>query len=313
MAVRRRPSPAAELSRPNWLDFTEARDAKQAFDALLARLVDAIETDIGWVRQHTELTARTERWKDAGRPADQFLLSGIEISNAQHWLSRCPEKGRISEDFHEFLRASLAKEERAREELNARERRISQEIQRLIGEAARRAREAHRHDRAMRLALAGEPSEEALARGIAPEPSRRAQLAAAAHSARGIVSLGHSEGVTCAAFSVDGTRVLTISGDSARVWSATSGTELFRLGHDGIVNTARFSANGARVVTASDDNTARVWDASTGTELARLRHDGTVRSAVFSADSARVVTASTDKTSRVWDAGSETNALVFYA
>ena len=90
-------------------------------------------------------------------------------------------------------------------------------------------------------------------------------------------------------------------GNSARVWSATSGTELFRLGHDGIVNTARFSANGARVVTASDDNTARVWDASTGTELARLRHDGMVRSAVFSADSARVVTASWDNTARVWD------------
>ena len=60
----------------------------QAFDVPFAMLVEAIETNIGWVRQHTDLTARAERWKDAGRPADQFLLSGIEISNAQLWVSQ---------------------------------------------------------------------------------------------------------------------------------------------------------------------------------------------------------------------------------
>jgi hypothetical protein len=91
------------LSRLNWLDFSEVGrfglDANQAFDGPFAKLVGAINTDISWVRQHTEFTARAERWKHAGGPADQFLLTGIEISNAQAWVSQRPEKERIPETF----------------------------------------------------------------------------------------------------------------------------------------------------------------------------------------------------------------------
>ena len=42
-------------------------------------------------------------------------------------------------------------------------------------------------------------------------------------------------------------------------------------GHEGGVNSAAFSPDGTRVVTASDDRTARVWDAATGAELAVLK------------------------------------------
>ena len=86
--------------------------------------------------------------------------------------------------------------------------------------------------------------------------------------------LGHDGAVYSAAFSADGTRIITASGDkTARVWDAATGKELARLGHDDTVWSAAFSADGARIVTASDDNTARVWDAATGKELARLGHD----------------------------------------
>ena len=66
---------------------------------------------------------------------------------------------------------------------------------------------------------------------------------------------------------------------------------------------AAFSPDGTRVVTASDDRTARLWDAETGKEIAVLQaHNGTVRSAAFSPDGTRVVTASDDGTARLWDA-----------
>ena len=76
-------------------------------------------------------------------------------------------------------------------------------------------------------------------------------------------------------------------------------------GHTGSVVSAAFSPDGTRVVTASDDGTARIWDAASGEELTPLRgHSGWVVSAAFSPDGTRVVTASYDGTARIWDAAS---------
>jgi WD40 repeat protein len=68
-----------------------------------------------------------------------------------------------------------------------------------------------------------------------------------------------------------------------------------------VVNAA-FSFDGTRVVTASKDKTARVWDAATGKALTRpLGHQAEVVSAAFNSEGTRVVTASRDKTARIWD------------
>jgi WD40 repeat protein len=74
-------------------------------------------------------------------------------------------------------------------------------------------------------------------------------------------------------------------------------------GHEGRVNTAAFSPDGPRVVTASGDRTARIWDAASGKEIAVLRgHDKEVVSAAFSPEGLRIITGSDDHTARIWDA-----------
>ena len=85
--------------------------------------------------------------------------------------------------------------------------------------------------------------------------------------------------VTSAAFSPDGSRIVTASADkTARIWDAATAKEIAVLrGHDDSVNSAAFSPDGSRIVTASADKTARIWDAATAKEIAVLRgHDGTV-------------------------------------
>jgi WD40 repeat protein len=84
---------------------------------------------------------------------------------------------------------------------------------------------------------------------------------------------GHTQEVTAASFSADGTRIVTGSVDNtAKVWDVRTGAEVLTLdGHTGYVHAASFSTDGTRIVTGSLDNTAKVWDAKTGVELLTLK------------------------------------------
>jgi WD40 repeat protein len=120
--------------------------------------------------------------------------------------------------------------------------------------------------------------------------------------------------MTVAAFSPDGTRVVTAARDkTAQLWDARTGAKRAVLtGHTDNVTSAAFSPDSRWVVTTSADNTVRVWDAVTGAERTIFKgHAQRVTSAQFSPGSRWVVTASVDRTARVWDAetGAELVAL----
>jgi WD40 repeat protein len=70
-----------------------------------------------------------------------------------------------------------------------------------------------------------------------------------------------------AAFNPDGTRVVTASDDTARVWHAATGRPFSSPQHQGRVMSAVLSPDGTRIVTTSDDRTARVWSAAVVTHF----------------------------------------------
>ncbi|HEX3147231.1 MAG TPA: pentapeptide repeat-containing protein, partial [Gemmataceae bacterium] len=84
---------------------------------------------------------------------------------------------------------------------------------------------------------------------------------------RAAVVTGHTSSVRACAWSPDGTRIVSGSGDtSLKVWDAATGTcRLTLQGHTTSVTACAWSPDGTRIVSGSDDNSLKVWDAATGT------------------------------------------------
>ena len=65
--------------------------------------------------------------------------------------------------------------------------------------------------------------------------------------------------------------------------------------HQDGVSAAAFSPDGARILTGSADNTAKLWDVASVNLIASFAHQGTVKAVAFSPDGARILTGSADK------------------
>ncbi len=136
-------------------------------------------------------------------------------------------------------------------------------------------------------------------------------LAAMTADAAVTVFTGHLSRVNAAAFSPDGTQVLTGSGDkTAKLWDAFTGAEIRTFtGHSSEVNSVAFSPDGTRVLTGSTDYSAKLWNAASGAFVRTYSgHTDTVRSVAFSPDGTQVLTGSNDLSAKLWNMS--TGALV---
>jgi formylglycine-generating enzyme required for sulfatase activity len=73
------------LAKLNFIFFDDASQFEKSAD----NLADALQTDIGWIRQHTEYGEAQRRWSAAGRPAG-LLLHSPTLEVAEHWLVSRP-------------------------------------------------------------------------------------------------------------------------------------------------------------------------------------------------------------------------------
>jgi tetratricopeptide (TPR) repeat protein len=72
---------------------------------LVDRLVDRLNTNLSWIRHHTDLHERSLAWKEK-RPEGR-LLRGVELQSAESWLDRQPRKAPAPTSGQvEFIRQS---------------------------------------------------------------------------------------------------------------------------------------------------------------------------------------------------------------
>ena len=68
-------------------------------EAAVQQLISALLVDIGWVREHTRLLQRAQRWDGRGRARTE-LLSGRSLREAEAWLAAQPGSAEAPTNLH---------------------------------------------------------------------------------------------------------------------------------------------------------------------------------------------------------------------
>jgi WD40 repeat protein len=72
-----------KLASTNWVYM---RPKKDDFKATVPKLIEAIQTDLGWVRQHTRLLQRATEWNARNRNKS-YVLQGTDLEEGERWMT----------------------------------------------------------------------------------------------------------------------------------------------------------------------------------------------------------------------------------
>src|ERR1700730_5980097 len=93
------------LAKLNFIFF----DEPTRFETSADQLADALQTDLGWIRQHTEYGEAERRLSAAGRPSG-LLLQSPTLEVAEHWIVSRPRGApEHTEEINAFVPGSRAR------------------------------------------------------------------------------------------------------------------------------------------------------------------------------------------------------------
>lgn len=96
----------AGISHINWIYFTPHAGQENTFDEGFARVIEAIDVDFEYVREHTRFLQRARDWQNH-HMKNEYLLAGDEIIAAERMLAQSAKKQPpASHLHHEFIHAS---------------------------------------------------------------------------------------------------------------------------------------------------------------------------------------------------------------
>jgi WD40 repeat protein len=304
------------LASTNWVYL---RSKKDDFKTTIPKLVEAIQTDLGWVQQHTRLLQRATEWNLKDRN-NSYLLQGIDLEDGEHWMTQSTvEQGRrvmpVQAEYINTSRKLAVKRQRNltigvgaalvvsvllaiyafNQSIEARKSRDQAESSQKIAEASERAR--------------------ATQQVIAEDNARMANAQRSAAEAN-IYQNKVGELGTSTLLAVDAYQQLPELADAENI--LRHNISLLPIPINQMDVKARIwdimmSPDQKKFVSVDFDGKACLWKTDDGTKIFCLQHEGIVYDAVFSKDGTVLVTGTEKGALTFWDlnTGTKIKSLQF--
>lgn len=320
-----------KIASTNWVYLRD----QDNFDETIPKLIQSINTDLGWVRQHTRLLEQAMEWDQKNRN-NSFLLNGTELEESEKWMADASGHAnrQVVPIQADYINAS-------RKYANRRQRTVLAGVSAALvvsiilsilafvarneakaAQSAAQTSEAiaisNQHAASTAQAIAEENQKIAEQKKLEAEEKTNLAIANRSAAQSQIFQSRPGELDTSTLLAIDSyQRVQSFQAENLiRINSSQLAIPIKQMSQDGAIWQIEWSADFQYFVTGnthdpSDEgavNEACVWNGQTGEQLYCVRHENDVNDAVFTADGEYLVTGSSDKTVQFWDA--ETGAFV---
>lgn len=298
-----------KLASTNWVYL---RSRKDDFKGTIPQLVSAIQTDLGWVQQHTRLLERATEWDRKNR-SNSYLLQGEDLEDGEKWMT-----GSTEHKSREVIPLQAEYISASRKNAVQRQRNLTIGIglvlvvsillgvfalfqwnssiknEKLAKDNAQAAA-ASEKIALTQQAIAVEKQEEA----IKSENEAKAQRSAAQAGAYK-EKPGQLDTSTLLALEALSRAPSSEAEDILRYNLSLMPIPLAQVKHGGRIWNIHSSQDGQYLISSSADKTACVWTLQ-GKRVFCAQHESDVTDALLSTDNSILITASLDGSVRLWD------------
>lgn len=275
-----------KLAATNWIYLREQDD----FSANFPKILESINTDLDWVKQHTRLLQRAKEW-DSKKRDKGFLLNGAELEEGERWMTASAGDERrmtlpVQAEYISTSRKIAVERQRnltmgiaialivsvmlgvyalfqrnvaVRNEQTAKAQRSAAEAsayQHQIGKL-------HASSLLAINALQQKPDLKEAENILRQNLSIMALPIAHANQGDAIWSLQTSAD--------DKTLLTASSAKTACLWDGASAAQIYCIKHDDVVRKAIYTYDGSNlIITISDDGSVRFWNVQDGSPVKRL-------------------------------------------
>ncbi|PWB69814.1 MAG: hypothetical protein C3F07_18405 [Anaerolineales bacterium] len=320
-----------KLAATNWVYLRKDDN----FDDTLPRLIEAINTDLDWVKKHTQILGQAREWEGRNRN-NSFLLNGAELEEAEKWMAGASgmENRQVLPLQAEYISASRVIATRNQRRLTitmsllvvaalvfgvfaliarnqANEQRVAAEESRATAVSSRATAIANEQIAATQRAIAVENETIAKNKTLIANAERSAAQAQTLQSRAG--ELDTSTILAIESYNLNPTFQAE---NLIRMNASLLAVPVAHMKQDGAIWNIEWSPDHQYFVTGNNTdpadeeavNQACVYRADDGTVVYCIPHENDVNDAIFTKDGKYLVTASADQTVKFWNA--EDGALV---